>query len=92
MANVNMTGPLSGAVQINGVDYKPTAGIYSIPQNLVPQAETCGLELVPARISSVVPTQNDIPAGTSRVWKNTGDGTVKLYYNDGGTFKTVALS
>jgi len=37
-------------------------------------------------------TSTKIPPGTSRVWKNTGDGTVKLYYNDAGTMKSTALS
>lgn len=42
--------------------------------------------------SSTTPTATDIPASESRVWKNTGAGTVRLYVNDGGTLKSVVLS
>ena len=34
----------------------------------------------------------DIPDKTFMAWKNTGDGTVKLYFNDGGSLKSVALT
>lgn len=42
--------------------------------------------------SAVAPTASDIPANETRVWKNTGAGTVRLYVNDGGTLKSVLLS
>lgn len=42
--------------------------------------------------SSTTPTTSDIPANESRIWKNTGAGTVRLYVNDGGTLKSVVLS
>jgi hypothetical protein len=42
--------------------------------------------------SAGAPAATDIPAGQSRVWKNTGAGTVRLYVNDGGTLKSVLLS
>lgn len=38
------------------------------------------------------PDTTEITAGVWRVVKNTSDGTVKLYYNDGGTLKSVALA
>lgn len=42
--------------------------------------------------STTTPTAADIPANESRIWKNTGAGTVRLYVNDGGTLKSVVLS
>ena len=48
---------------------------------------------VQAVTSAAAPTAGtDILAGMSMVWKNSTDSTVKLYYNDAGTFKTVALA
>ena len=38
------------------------------------------------------PTSSTITAGRFGVWKNTTTGTVKLWYNDGGTMKSVTLS
>jgi hypothetical protein len=91
VATTNMTGPASGCVHINGVDYKPAGGVYAIPTTLVPQAEACGLVVSKAVSVSRLPTVADIPAGTSLLWKDTAGGTVKLYYNDGGALKSVAL-
>ena len=42
--------------------------------------------------SASAPTATNIPAGNFTVWKNTTDGTVKLYANDGGTLKSVTLT
>lgn len=45
------------------------------------------------RTKSGIPTTTDIPAGQFQVWKDTGAGaTIKLYANDGGTIKSVALA
>lgn len=41
---------------------------------------------------SAAPTTTDIPASQWMLWKNTTDGTVKLYANDGGTLKSVTLA
>ena len=38
------------------------------------------------------PTSSTITAGRFGLWKNTTNGTVKLWYNDGGTMKSVTLS
>lgn len=38
------------------------------------------------------PTTSDVPAGFWMVWKNTSTGAVKLWANDGGTLKSVALA
>jgi hypothetical protein len=86
-----MLGPAGGCVHISGVDYKPVNGVYTIPQTLIPQAEACGLTMVGALQKSGLPTVLDIPAGVSKVWKDTAGGSVKLYYNDGGTLKSVTL-
>jgi hypothetical protein len=37
------------------------------------------------------PTTTDIPAGYWAIYKDTSGGTLKLYANDGGTIKSVAL-
>lgn len=42
--------------------------------------------------SATTPTAGtDILAGMFKMWKNSGDASVKLYYNDAGTLKSVAL-
>ena len=41
--------------------------------------------------SASAPTATNIPAGNFTVWKNTTDGTVKLYANDGGNLIPVTL-
>lgn len=41
---------------------------------------------------AATPTTADIPLGCWAVWKDTSGGTVKIYYNDAGTLKSVALS
>jgi hypothetical protein len=38
------------------------------------------------------PTSTDITDGAFGVWKNSGTGTIKLWANDGGTMKSVALA
>jgi hypothetical protein len=87
---ITMIGPLGGTLQIEGITYKPTAaGVYTIPQRIEAFAQAMGLQ---NRTGAGAPTAADIPNGSSKVWKNTGDGTVKLYYNDGGTLKSVTLS
>lgn len=39
-----------------------------------------------------IPTTADIAAGNWAVYKDTSGGTIKLYANDGGTIKSVALT
>lgn len=38
------------------------------------------------------PTSSDITSGCFSVWKHSGTGTVKVWVNDGGTMKSVALA
>lgn len=38
------------------------------------------------------PTSTEITDGCFSVWKNSGTGTIKLWANDGGTMKSVALA
>lgn len=38
------------------------------------------------------PNSTDIPSGFAAVYKNTTSGLVKLWVNDGGTFKSVTLT
>jgi hypothetical protein len=44
------------------------------------------------RSGSADPSTTDIPASGFVVWKNTTSGAVKLWANDGGTMKSVALT
>lgn len=94
MANIQMTGPTAGSVHIGAKDYKPAAGgIYTIPEELQGAALKAGLRPMTAGIKNAAPVAGvDIAPGDFKVWKNTGDGTVKLYYNDAGTLKSVALA
>jgi len=39
-----------------------------------------------------VPTTSDITSGNWAIYKDTSGGTLKLYANDGGTIKSVALT
>jgi hypothetical protein len=48
--------------------------------------------VVLAKSKSGAPTTTDIPAGLAAVYKDTSGGGVKLYYNDAGTLKSVALT
>jgi hypothetical protein len=44
------------------------------------------------RSAAADPSTTDIPASGYVVWKNTVSGTLKLWANDGGTMKSVALT
>ena len=44
-----------------------------------------------ARTKAGDPTTTEVPASQYQVWKNTTSGAVKLWYNDAGTMKGVAL-
>lgn len=61
----------------------------------MPQAKdnnlTKAADVVTFQSGATSPTTTDILSGEARIWKNTTDGTVKLYYNDAGTLKVVAL-
>lgn len=59
-------------------------------------SEAAGTGAVKPIIKSVYtsasdPTATDVPTGFSSIWKNSGTGLVKLWVNDGGTFKSVTL-
>jgi hypothetical protein len=51
-------------------------------------ARTCEITFY---TSASDPTSSDITAGYFSVWKNSGTGIIKLWANDGGTMKSVAL-
>lgn len=40
---------------------------------------------------AVAPTTVQVPPGKSVIWKNTADSSLRLYHNDGGTLRSVAL-
>lgn len=88
----------------SGANYVRAVGVAtgSAPQLLAVGADTDiplellgqgadGVKFAPFT-SSVAPTGTTLPSGRAALWKNTGDGTVKLYYNDGGSLKSVALA
>lgn len=58
------------------------------------QAEYTALQngRLPIRTKATDPVAADIPSGFSAVYKNTTSGLVKLWANDGGTFKSVTLT
>lgn len=47
---------------------------------------------LPMNTKSTDPIAADIPSGSAAVYKNTTSGVVKLWVNDGGTFKSVTLT
>jgi len=47
---------------------------------------------LPLRTKTTDPVAADIPAGFGAIYKNTTSGVVKLWVNDGGTFKSVTLT
>jgi hypothetical protein len=50
------------------------------------------LEMSFNTLAAAYPTTANVTSGTFGVWKNTSTGIVRLYVNDGGTMKFVALS
>lgn len=69
-----------------------TAGEYyhlSLAQNTNVVSMVGGLYNGNSKASD--PTTTDIPSGKFAVYKNTSTAAVKLWYNDSGTLKSVAL-
>jgi hypothetical protein len=50
------------------------------------------LEMSFNTLAAAYPTTANVTSGTFGVWKNTATGIVRLYVNDGGTMKFVALA
>jgi len=63
---------------------------YSIAAEAAGTGSLKPLELS-AYTSASDPTSSTITAGRYGVWKNSTSGIVKLWYNDGGTMKSIAL-
>lgn len=51
-----------------------------------------GYGLIRGARKAGAPTTVEIPDRFAAVWKNTSDASVKLYYNDAGTLKSVTLT
>ena len=64
---------------------------YTITSQNAGTGSARSLELS-AYTSSADPTSSDITSGCYSVWKNSTGGAVKLWYNDGGTMKSVTLA
>jgi len=93
-----------GAFAGNQGDYG--AQSINIVQNNVPQSEMSAYDLVNQSELHVFadkviatfaekngdPDETDIPDGFYGVYKNTSGGAIKLWVNDGGSFKSVALT
>ena len=94
MANIQMTGPTAGSVHIGAKDYKPAAGgVYTIPEELLGAAMKCGLKPMAATTKAGAPVAGvDLAPGQSGIFKDSGGGSVKLYYNDAGTLRSVTLT
>ena len=83
---VAVTGASTGGgplIQSQGIDTNISLRVLGVG--------TSGVRLG-AYTPAGTPTTTTLPAGQWTVWKDTSGGTVKLYYNDGGTLKSVALS
>ena len=48
--------------------------------------------VIRARSGGAAPNATDLPASHFTVWRDTGGGTTKLYYNNAGTVQSVALA
>jgi hypothetical protein len=72
------------------------AGIYI--QSIDEFGETIGTsdinlsELTKAVQKATDPIATEIPTGYAKIYKNTTFGAVKLWYNDGGTLKSITFS
>ena len=64
---------------------------YTITSENAGTGSARSLELS-AYTSASDPTSSDITSGCYSVWKNSTGGTVKIWYNDGGTMKSVSLA
>jgi hypothetical protein len=80
---LTLGGYKSGAGVLNGVEiqYNAVTGVGVDANNFFGVAMS----------KAGAPTTTEIPAGRFRVVKDTSGGTVKLFYNDGGVLKSVAL-
>lgn len=86
-------GPLpSGDTAVGQGGNVPMAQLYYVFLRLLLDALNDRITATTMITSSGAPTTADIPAGDTRVWKNTGAGTVRLYVNDGGSLKSALLS
>lgn len=86
------------AVQINGGDgtaaNPATVAPRSVPGDFLLRLLGLGNYgvLIDSFTSSAAPTTSVITPSLGALWKNTTDGTLKLYCNDGGTLKSVTLT
>lgn len=83
-------GPLPGAetAALSGGN-QPLSALYYVFLRLLVDALVSRTTVV---TSTTAPTTSDIPTGETRVWANTGAGTVRLYANNGGTLVSVLMS
>ena len=99
-----VTGAAGGTSQGNGVQFSGQNTGSTNPPSVVAIGETdtniplllSGLGtrgvLTTPFVGAAAPTTTEIVAGRAALWKNSADGTVKLYYNDGGTLKSATLA
>lgn len=75
-------------------------GVLGTGSYHVSSAEATNITALPSAANIVVqtfktkagvPTTSDIATGNWAIYKDTSGGTIKLYANDGGTIKSVAL-
>lgn len=62
-------------------------GTYHVSQTEATRITAC----ITTQTKAGIPTTSDIPAGNWAIYKDTSGGSIKLYANDGGTIKSVAL-
>jgi len=89
-ALVNKAG--SSIADIVNRNHALLTSILGTGQYHVSSAEATRLNAIYQTNSKVgIPTTTDIPVGNWAIYKDTSGGTIKLYANDGGTIKSVAL-
>ena len=95
---IDKTGSSLGDLANRGHSF--LTGVLGTGSYHVSSAEATNITALPTAANIVVqafktkagiPTTTDITAGNWAIYKDTSGGTIKLYANDGGTIKSVAL-
>lgn len=74
---------------LSGLQGGTAAQYYHLTQNEYTALQAGRLPMIS---QAADPNAGNLPAGFAAVYKNTTSGLVKLWVNDGGTFKSVTLT
>src|SRR6266853_2762221 len=87
------SGSISFRNNINTADLETLASVTINGFARVTRLGSGGAGVVwSARVVSGIPTTSDIVAGQCALWRDSTGSTTKLYYNNGGTLQSVALT